>query len=190
MKQVHYIKAFIIAAVCLAVIPSSAQTKYKTASAKVTVTGTSTIHDWEESTTTVNANADFAVTGNSLQNINAASVSIETKSLKSTKGSLMDNRTYETLKADTYSTINFQFTKVISITNGVATVAGNLTIAGNTQPIELQLTITNAANGFILKGSKKIKMSSHGIKPPSFMLGALKVADEVNINIDLTLTKA
>jgi hypothetical protein len=32
-------------------------------------------------------------------------------------------------------------------------------------------------------------MSNHGIKPPSFMLGAMKVADEITISYDVILKK-
>ena len=45
-------------------------------------------------------------------------------------------------------------------------------------------------NGDIeIKGTKKILMSNHGIKPPSFMLGALKVGDEVTLDIYVVLHK-
>jgi hypothetical protein len=33
-------------------------------------------------------------------------------------------------------------------------------------------------------------MSNHGIKPPSFMLGAMKVGDEVTLTYDVILKKA
>jgi hypothetical protein len=33
-------------------------------------------------------------------------------------------------------------------------------------------------------------MSTYGVKPPSFMLGAMKVADEVTLTYDVILKKA
>jgi hypothetical protein len=33
----------------------------------------------------------------------------------------------------------------------------------------------------VISGSKKIRMTEFGVKPPSFMLGALKVGDEVTV---------
>lgn len=170
-----------------------AQTKYSTKSFQLTINGTSNVHDWSTKATNVVVNSDFAA---AFEKINSATVKVQTKSLKSTKNSdLMDERTHSTLKADKFPEISFVFVKVLSTQQSgaetVMNVSGNLTIAGVTKPTDLTLRIKTLANGDVeVKGTRKILMSNHGIKPPSFMLGAMKVGDEVTLTYDVILKKA
>jgi polyisoprenoid-binding protein YceI len=69
----------------------------------------------------------------------------------------------------------------------VIKATGNLTIAGVTKPVALQTTYTVNGDEVVCKGSKTLKMSEYGIKAPTFMMGALKVADEVTIDLSLKL---
>jgi polyisoprenoid-binding protein YceI len=61
---------------------------------------------------------------------------------------------------------------------------GSLSIAGQSRPVTLDLTAT--PNGR-LSGSMTIVQSQFGIKPFSAMMGALKVKDEVEVNLDVAL---
>jgi polyisoprenoid-binding protein YceI len=62
--------------------------------------------------------------------------------------------------------------------------AGELSIAGQSRPVTLDLTTTPAGR---LTGTMTVVQSEFGIKPYSAMLGALKVKDEVEINLDVIL---
>ena len=64
------------------------------------------------------------------------------------------------------------------------TVHGQLTLAGRTRPTEFDLEI--GADGR-LKGHAIVKQSDWVIKPYSTLFGALKVADEVELELDATL---
>lgn len=177
----------------------NAQTEFSGKSYQVLVNGTSTIHDWSSKVTSVNVTGDFDITNGNFEKINSASVRIDAKSLKSTLKStknsdLMDKRTYSTIKADKYPTITYVFSKVLSSQQSgnetEVTISGNLTIAGVTKPADLVLKFKTLHNGDVeVKGSRKILMSNHGIKPPSFMLGAMKVGDEITISYDAVLKK-
>jgi len=59
-------------------------------------------------------------------------------------------------------------------------VSGELELAGRRGPIAFQL---NAGGDGRLSGAATVKQSSWGIKPYSAMLGALKVVDEVTVEI-------
>lgn len=173
----------------------NAQTKFSTRSYQIMVAGTSTMHDWTSKATAVTVTGDFVINNGTLEKINSASVKIDAVSLKSTKNSdLMDERTHSTIKADKFPSITYVFTKVVSTQQSggetTVTVNGNLTIAGVTKPTDLVLKFKALPNGDVeIKGSRKILMSNHGIKPPSFMLGAMKVADEITISYDVILKK-
>lgn len=57
---------------------------------------------------------------------------------------------------------------------------GKLTIAGKTKLTDLVATLTyNAGNKtFNCTGTKKLKMSEYGVKPPTAMMGTIKTGDD------------
>ncbi len=173
-----------------------AQVKYVTKSFDVLIAGTSNVHDWTSKATTVNVSGDFDIVNGGFNKLTSAVVTVPAKSIKSTKESgLMDERTYSTIKADKNPTIAYVCTKLVStVKNGaetVVTVLGNLTIAGVTKPTELVLHFKSTPAGDLqVTGSRKILLSDHGIKAPSFMLGAMKVGNEITITYDVVLKKA
>ena len=59
-------------------------------------------------------------------------------------------------------------------------VAGDLTLAGTTRPISF--TIVPGADG-ALAASAVVKQSDWGMKPYSALFGALKVLDEVEVEL-------
>ena len=171
------------------------QTKLTTKAAKVLIHGNSTMHKWSSEAEKVNVVGDFVITDGNFKKINSATVKIESKSIKSNHDSdLMDERTHKTINTAKFPYITYEYLNTIStdVKGEITTIKvnGNLTISGVTKPTDLTLKITNLPNGDIdIKGGKKILMSSHGIKPPSFVAGALKVNDEIEISFDVILKK-
>ena len=168
---------------------------YSASTYKLSIKGTSTMHDWSSAATNVTVQGDFVINNGIIEKVTGGNVNVVTKSIKSDKNSgLMDSRTHETLKADKNPNITYAVTKVTGVpaSGGEAsvTVSGNLNIGGTSKPTDLTLKMKVLPNGDIeIKGTKKILMSNHGIKPPSFMLGALKVGDEVTLDIYVVLHK-
>lgn len=66
-------------------------------------------------------------------------------------------------------------------TSQAFTVRGDLTIMGRTQPV----TINVAGEDGRLRGSATIAQTDWGIEPYSAFLGALRLADEVQVEFDL-----
>jgi len=60
-------------------------------------------------------------------------------------------------------------------------VRGDLELAGQTNPIEFELTLEQDGH---LTGTATVKQSDWGIKPYSGLFGALKVVDEVEVTVD------
>lgn len=85
-----------------------------------------------------------------------------------------------TNKIITDPNISFE-SKSANVSEGSATLSGDMTIMGNTQPVEVQLT---DAGGGKVKATVEVVQSDFGIKPFSAMMGALKVADKVTIEIE------
>jgi polyisoprenoid-binding protein YceI len=66
-------------------------------------------------------------------------------------------------------------------------VQGELTLVGKTRPVKFDLEI---ADDGVLTGSAVIKQSDWGIKPYSILFGALKVADQVELELEASLPLA
>jgi polyisoprenoid-binding protein YceI len=66
-------------------------------------------------------------------------------------------------------------------------ITGTLTLAGQTRPLRLDVRPTGPG-GYVATAS--VTQSDFGIKPYTGFLGALKVADEVGIRIEISLPQA
>jgi polyisoprenoid-binding protein YceI len=81
--------------------------------------------------------------------------------------------------------IVFRSTAVRAAADGSAlTVEGNLKLVGNTHPIAFDLVVGDDGR---LSASAVLKQTDWGIKPYSTLFGALKVADEVQVQLDSSL---
>ena len=79
--------------------------------------------------------------------------------------------------------ITFTSTSV-DVRDDTVQAAGELSIAGQSRPVNLDLIATPDGR---LTGSMTVVQSQFGIKPFSAMLGALKVKDEVEIELDFAV---
>jgi polyisoprenoid-binding protein YceI len=74
----------------------------------------------------------------------------------------------------------FRSTEVRAGARGVLRVRGNLTLRGTTRPLEFDLAV---AAGRALRAVAIVTQSDWGIEPYSTLFGALKVADEVQVEM-------
>jgi polyisoprenoid-binding protein YceI len=70
-----------------------------------------------------------------------------------------------------------------------AKTEGELTIAGKTKTVSMDVQFSLGQDAAAVKGSHTLVMSEYGIKPPALMFGAIKVRDPVTIRFDLILNK-
>lgn len=84
-----------------------------------------------------------------------------------------------------HDTATYDSTKVTAGTNpGVLTVNGVLTIHGRPAPVRLDISELSPGR-YLATGI--VTQSAHGIRPYSGMFGALKLRDEVGIEIEVAL---
>ena len=154
------------------------------------VQGTSSLHDWESSVEQLDCKGSFTVSNNSLSEIKNVVINIPVTSIKSPKGKLMDNKTYDAFHFEKYPRITFAMTGCkIQEDKGVLIAAGTLSMAGATRQTELTLNYKVLPNGELrITGSKKIAMTDFKMEPPTAMMGTVKVGDEVVVTFDLTIT--
>jgi polyisoprenoid-binding protein YceI len=159
---------------------------------KSNVQGTSSLHDWESAITKLEWKGAFVIEKGILKSVSSAEVTIPVAGIKSTKGRIMDNKTYDAFLYEKNPNITFQLVSTQLRPEGAGTAidaTGNLTMRGTTKSIKLTGIAKVLANGDVqLSVSKKLKMTEFKMEQPTAMMGTITVGDEVTINIDLTLT--
>ncbi|NDP19650.1 MAG: YceI family protein [Paludibacter sp.] len=153
----------------------------------ITISGTTNVHDWKSNVTQMKGD----LTVNNSKKIQSMSVDIPVVSIKSEeKEKLMDKKTYEAFNSEKNPTISFHLTEVndmkINGTDINVTVTGNLTMGGTTKKIVLKSIGKNTKTGvYEFKGNVALKMTDFKMKPPTALLGIMKVGDTVTLNYDM-----
>jgi len=193
---IHSIAAvkLVLVAIILLAVPTlvMAQSSYKlVASPDVTikVLGSSNVHDWVMTSTAMQSQGDFIVSGDKLLGLHSLSFRLAVKSLHSEHAS-MDDRTYKSVNASKYPDISYKLNSAVVTPAGAGKylikTKGDLTLSGSTQPVSIEVTATMGADNVITcTGEKKIQLTDYGIKPPTFMLGAMKVTNDLTIQFNL-----
>jgi polyisoprenoid-binding protein YceI len=159
-------------------------------SSQIKVLGTSNLHDWDMVANQFTCDGTFTVKNGVLQDVKSLQFSLPVTNLKGKEG-LLNTRAYKALNSDKYKTITFKLTDATVVSQQkLIKATGNLTISGVTKLVTLQANyVVNADESITCKGSEAVKMSSHNVKAPSFMMGALKTGDAVTIDFILKLKK-
>ena len=193
--SMRFSRIFIIAAAAVLMTSTAinAQTIRKNSSFDIQVAGTSNLHDWtmKGQSGTIEASLNLASNVNYLAGIQSLTFTLPVKNLKSGE-SLMDSRACDALKADKYPNITFKLlTATPAATQGNKTtfnVTGLLTISGQTRQITMVANAIKNADGSVnISGTQKMKMTDFGIKPPSFLFGALRCGDNLTIDYKVHL---
>jgi len=165
-----------------------AQSTYVLAdSSTMSITGTSTLHDWKSQVTEFSANIKAALNSGepSFQEFKLA---VPVESIKSEK-SKMEKKTHEALKEKDHPNITFDLLSITSVDQDSVTAAGNLNIAGTTNPITIKAAYNEIGQQTMqLKGAYSLKMTEYNVEPPSVMFGTIKSGDEVTIHYNFYLT--
>ncbi|MNK03742.1 YceI-like domain protein [compost metagenome] len=197
---IYFRHLFVLIIICTAAgMDLHAQALYKLNGSKdnvVKISGKSNIHDWTMIAQNPMCEANFgAVSGESgvPKNLVSLNFNVKAKNLKSESES-MNNRTYKAIKADAYPDIDFKLREAtvtpLQKNKFSVNATGTLTIAGVSKLITIQVIgEVSADNTILCTGQEKIKLTDYGIQPPSFMLGAMKVGNELTISFILNFKK-
>jgi polyisoprenoid-binding protein YceI len=176
-----------------------AQTIYKINDSKdidMKLSGTSTLHKWAMDAKTFSGEAQFGFKPGSddqLASIKSLNFSLEVQNLKSGETGL-DKNAYKALKTGEYKDILYKLiSATVSLVNDnkyLVKTSGSLTIAGVTKEVAMDVyCVVNKDASITCTGSKKLKMTDYQVKPPSFMLGAMKTGDAITLNFVLVYKK-
>lgn len=102
----------------------------------------------------------------------------------------MNEHMLKALKAAEFPTITYKvlsYELVKKETGMEATLKGTLTLGGAEKPIVVVSTAKEEGGMLRVIGTRKVDMTQFGIKPPTLMMGTLKVGNEVTVGFDLLL---
>lgn len=166
------------------------ESKINLAESKLTVFGTSNLHDWDIVAKAMSGKANFNFDANVLKDIESLDFSVESEQLVSGKSG-MDSNTFKALNSKKYKTINYKLTKIVKITKVSANTytieaQGDLTIAGTTKNITQVFTAVVSGKKVVLSGKTKITMTQYKITPPTALFGTIKTGPDVTVDFKVT----
>jgi polyisoprenoid-binding protein YceI len=161
---------------------------------EVTVEGTSTMHDFHCKTNKIMAYVDVDPGYTKdltkiAKPIVSVKVNILVNTLKCGNGT-MDKNLYSTLNAEKTPMITYTLSGY-DILNGLsasfaANTKGSLKISGTEKLVDMKINASRLSEGKVTaEGEETLLMTDFGIKPPAFMLGTLKVGNEVKVKFNL-----
>lgn len=151
-----------------------------TADSKLTIDGTSTVHDW---TVTANTIAGTVRTEENLPN--EIDFNVVVADIKSERGATMDKKMYAALGNDTSPEVLFDLKEV----KNQSILIGTLSIAGNEQEVEIMGAIDTSDDSISISGEYGIALKDFNIEPPTAMFGQVIVGDDVIVKFDLIFKK-
>ena len=165
-------------------------------SARVSLAGTSNIHDYTASTSTVRltsaqlarplagaAGLDEILAPGT---IGAFDVTVPATSLVSDKDGLNKNM-HKALLADKHPDILFRLARLEAGAAGSLKAIGTLRVAGKEREMAFTLETEPQASALRITGQTDLLMTDYGITPPKAMLGMLKTHPKVTITFEALL---
>ena len=166
--------------------------------ARITIAGTSNVHDWTAETTQATVTrVQFAAetAGPSFWDevqkpgaLTAFDLTIPATSLKSEKEGL-DKNMFKALKTKEHPEITFKLARLEG-TGGLLKASGTLQVAGVEREITLPLKTTRKGSMLSVTGEVDVLMTDHGIAPPKAMMGMIKSDPKIKVTFELVLALA
>jgi polyisoprenoid-binding protein YceI len=200
MKRHASVRSALTAALLLAagagfLAVASAQSPLTIAKAKITIAGTSNVHDYTATTTEASVTRVQIAAGiagpafwDDVQKPGALEVfdlTIRAESLKSAKDGL-DKNMYKALKTKDHPQITFSLQRMEG-TPGALKAIGVLKIAGVEREVTLPLETARKGDNLAVSGVLDVLMTDYGIAPPKAMLGMVKADPKITITFEVLL---
>lgn len=188
MKTLH--QSFQILIFALLVLLSSslhAQQNFTlNGNSELKVTGTSTIHDWDMvSTSGQTGKATMQLDNGKIAELKTLQMTMPVSTLKSGRSG-MDKNAYEALKSKDNPNIQFELTEVLSITDNTIKAKGNLTVAGTTKNVPMEVNYKVNGNTVEFTGKQDIKFTQFNISPPTAVFNTIKTGDDLTLSFNTT----
>ncbi len=190
--------ALAVAAILGAGAIGTAQSPLAIGTARITIAGTSNIHDYTATTTDARvtrvqvapavAGAAFWDDVQKPGGLEAFDISIPAATLKSSKDGL-DKNMYKALKTKEHADITFSMTRLEGAPGALQAI-GTLRVAGVERQVTLPLKTTRKGANLAVTGELDVLMTDYGIAPPKAMMGMVKADPKIKITFEVVLAVA
>lgn len=181
------IRSTFILIIISSVLAAQTNMKISGEKSKMTIYGTSTLHDWEMWAEQYSGDAVIEKDDKQVTAIKSLAFSIPVESLKSGK-SAMDKNTWEALKSDKHKMITYKLTNIESIKPSIdgkgyiIRATGDLTIAGTTNSESFKVYSLVLSDGTVqFKGEVDFPMTKYNVDPPTAVMGTIKTGDDITL---------
>jgi polyisoprenoid-binding protein YceI len=154
----------------------------------VTIAGTSNLRDWKENVNQVSGAMEAEINKDGSIGLNSIRISMDVLSIKSDMGRVMDNKTYEALKANLHPEIVFTLGAPLRLTRMIdcgtfVPVSGNLSLAGVCRPVTMLIRTFDICRGELqFEGYENLRMTDFGVRPPSALFGTMRASPDITIH--------
>jgi polyisoprenoid-binding protein YceI len=202
MKRQFGVQAFLVSLVITMYAAggalAGAQTPLTIDSARITISGTSNIHPYTASTSTVRVTRaqvagaidgpDFWANAVKPGGVEVFEVTIPAETLTSPREGL-DKNMHKALQVKEHADITFRLLRLEpgSGTPGALRAIGVLKIVGVEREVALDITTERKGSTLSVQGQVRFLMTDFGIKPPVAMLGMLKTDPKVTVTFETVL---
>ncbi len=165
----------LIAAQILALAPDS----------KVWIEGDSNLHPWSCAAT--RPESKMEVDASAPEIARSLSLLVEVSGLECGSGK-MNEKLRDALQSEKHPYIEYSLVKAQRVPGAALKLdaAGELTIAGKTQPVRFVVDVEMSPDGTAkARGKVDVLMSSFGVEPPTALLGVLKTYDKVTVHFEI-----
>jgi polyisoprenoid-binding protein YceI len=189
----------LVTSISLAAWPGTlAETALTIDTGRVTIAGSSNIHEYTASTTNVRvtqARLGAVLDGHFCDNalkpgaVDVLEISIAAATLTSPKGEALDKNMRKALKTDQFPEITFHLTNLDTTGKpaGAAKAVGTLKIAGVEREVAMDITTKPDGEKLVVQGRLDLLMTDYGVKPPVAMMGMLKTDPKVTVTFETVL---
>jgi polyisoprenoid-binding protein YceI len=159
------------------------------------INGSSTVRSFECAATSFDTNiqaapGSIAALASGEKVVTAVQVTVPATRLDCKNGT-MNEHMLKALKANAHPDIVFSLASYDLARENDAlriTLAGKLTLGGIERPVTIVTTAKEEGEGALrVTGAHEVRMTEFGLKPPSLMLGTMKVDEKVKVSFDLLL---
>lgn len=158
---------------------------------QITITGTSTLHDWEVTCSGVDGVPQTLVFDKSNPGIDNFGFKVPVGSMDGGRGASMNDKIYAAFKSSQNPYIVYQQTQRATIISGNEPASyslssqGVISLAGQKKDITVTGTAQLENDFLIFKGSHGLKMRDFEMEPPTAMFGQIKTNDDVVVHFEI-----
>lgn len=157
----------------------------------LSVSGSSTVRGWTCTARVLDTTAIAGASTTLADAVRTATIAVPVANLDCGNGT-MEGHLRRAMNAEQHPTIRFTLDRYVvaeaAAGRQAVNVYGNLTMNGQTRPVAATIQAVRNEDGSIqATGQVPLDMTEYGVRPPSLMMGTLKVRKDVTIAFDLGL---